>query len=298
MNIHQQLSVVNGQFGVLRKRQIVLIQLIGPSHDQLHGSVASEITEQAAHGTRQRRTAPVAALLGGTGPVIAVCRSDPALFSAPDQFLAPGQVARGIPAVSPAVERRHDLRTVNTAPQSDLERIFLIPVERPRAPTELLGREPDQPAMGGNRRQRISEPETVGQENIGRFPPKFRLEELLSQQNVPEKGLCRRHVRVRGIPRTAGQVPAPLGHVFFQPLVTLRVVLLGPGIFDSTLEIEEITGVILQQPEILVQRVQQEFVDRTLYVPAPLGVEMGVRHEIGTVFLCGGLSLRRRRASE
>ena len=124
---------------MLRKRQIVLIQLIGPGHDQLHWPVASEITEQVSHSARQRRTTPIAALFGGTGPVITVCRSDPALFSAPDQFLAPGQVARGIPAVSPAVERRHDLCTVNTAPQSDLERIFLIPVKRPRAPTELLG---------------------------------------------------------------------------------------------------------------------------------------------------------------
>lgn len=71
-------------------------------------------------------------------------------------------------------------------------------------------------------------------------------------------------------------MPAAIGYIFFQPLKPVGIVLLGPGILDGTFKIEDVVGICLQQAEILIQRIEKKLIDRTLHIPTPLRIEMGI----------------------
>ena len=181
----------------------------------------------------------------------------------------------------------HNPRTVDTLPESDLEGNLAVAVKRMVTPHQFLSREADQARVCGDRGKRPPEAEAVRKENVRALDTKLRTVEVLSVENVAREGLRGREIRIRGIPRTARDVPAALVDVTFDEFVLIRIVLLHPLVLDTALEIEDIVRVLRQKMQILVQRLRDVLQNRTLYVPVPLGIEVGVRHQIGLVTLLG-----------
>ena len=162
------------------------------------------------------------------------------------------------------------------------------------APAQFLRREADQAAVGGQRGKRIAEPEAVGQEDVGRAHAELPLVKLLSLQDVANERLGRRHVGVVGVPRRAGDVPAPLVDIFLQTGVVHRVVLLHPMVDDASLEVKLIVGIAFQHPEVLKENAGDVLPNGVGQIPVPLGVEVGVAHRIDLVGLGrGGLRFLR-----
>lgn len=177
-------------------------------------------------------------------------------------------------------------------PESDREGHFRLPVKGMLAPLELLGREPDQPGMCGDRRQRIAEPEAVGQENVVRLHAELLAVEPLSQQNVTEKRFRGGNVGVGGVPRAAADVPAAAADPLLHLSVQVGIILLHPTVLDASLEVENVVGIAFQQPEVLDHRIADVNLDRSLHVPVPLRIEMRVGDHIGLVFLLRKKPLR------
>ena len=67
-------------------------------------------------------------------------------------------------------------------------------------------------------------------------------------------------------------MPATVGHVGFHLVVKLGIVLFHPGILHGSLKVEDVIGVLLQEEEILGERVTYMVTYGCLDVPVPLGV--------------------------
>ena len=150
-------------------------------------------------------------------------------------------------------------------------------MERAVPPHEFLSRETDKTAVGRDRRKRPPETEAVRKEDVRAFDPEFPAVEVLPVQDIAREGLRRRDVRIRRVPRAARDMPAPLADVTLDQLVLVGVVLLHPLVLDAPFEIEYIIRVGAQEEQVLIQRLWNVLTDRTLHIPVPLGIKMGVR---------------------
>ena len=304
MYVHEQFAVVGRQ--LVAAIHIIEEELVARGADELHRRI--EVGHGLGHAARGGHRAAVA-LVAAVGravqvaaAVIAHGRIVEAVRSAADEILVIPRVGRQFGGIPARIEGRHERLPVDTVPYAPREGVFLVigcvGEEVVLAPAQLLGRETDQAAVGRQRRQRVPEPEAVGQEDVGRTHAELALVELLSLQDVADERLGRRHVGVVGIPRRAADVPAPLVDILLQTGVVQRIVLLHPSVDDAALEIELVIGIPLQHPEVLEEDARNVFPDGVGQVPVPLGVEMRVAHRIDLVGLgCGRLLLLRRGTS-
>ena len=176
----------------------------------------------------------------------------------------------------------HDAAAVNALPQPHGERILLSAgIEGIVPPSQLLGGETDKPAMAGQGRKVIAEAEAVGQKNIGALLAELLPVECLAKQYIAYPRLRRANHGLVGIPRTAGKMPAPCGHIFFYLLIFQRIVFFHPPILHASLKVENIIGIGLQQMEVLRHRLPNVILDGGLHVPVPLRVEVGVGYHVG-----------------
>ena len=185
------------------------------------------------------------------------------------------------------IHHRHDPRAVDALPEADLERNLARSVERPVAPHQLLCREADQARVCGDRGKRPPEAEAVRKEDVRTLDAELRAVEVLSVEDVAREGLCRRDIRVRGVPRTPRDVPPTFADVALDQFVLVRVVLLHPLVLDTALEVEDIVRILRQQMQVLVQCLRNVLQNRPLHVPVPLGIEVRVRNQIGLVAILG-----------
>ena len=140
--------------------------------------------------------------------------------------------------------------------------------------------------MGCQRRHGVGETEAVGQEHVGALLAELLAVERLAQQHVAYPRLRRTDYHLVGIPRAAGYVPPAAVYPLLQLSILGRVVLLHPGILHGALEVEDVVGILPEQHEVLHHRVPDVTLDRCLYVPVPLGVQVGVSHQIDLFLLC------------
>ena len=280
MDIHEQFSVVDRQFGMFVEGMVILVDLSGAGADDLQRAVAANALLQGNQCRDRRRAAAVPHAVVSVGRIVhsTFGQSDDPLVTA-HVTAAPARV------VVVGIQSRHQARPVDALPKPDRKGHFRLPVKGMLAPLEFLGREPDQPGMCGDRRQRIAEPETVGQENVVRLHAELLAVEPLPQQDVAEKRLRRGNVGVGGVPRTAADVPAAAADPLLHLSVQVGIVLLHPTVLNTSFEVENIVGIAFQQPEVLDHRIADVNLDRSLYVPVPLRIEMRVGNHIGLVFL-------------
>ena len=276
MHVHRQFAIEDGQLGMLLIRQVVAIELVARGAEYLYGAVAGDAFLHGAHRGDGGRAANVARA------IVAVDGAQRAL----EDFLLDGLARREV-LVLPAlgiVEAvgHHDAAAVDALPESDGEGVLpAAVVERIGAPLQLLRREADEPAVGSQRGQRVGKAEAVGQENVGALGVELLAVESLPEQHVAQERLRRADDDLVGIPAAAGNVPATSLDVLLHLLVLQRVVLLHPGILHAALEVEDVVRVLLQQHQVLLERVADVVADGGLHVPVPLGVEMGIGHHVG-----------------
>ncbi len=135
--------------------------------------------------------------------------------------------------------------------------------------------------MGSDRRQCPAKTKTIWQEDIRALHSELFPVILLSEQNVADKRLGRRHQHIRCIPATAGDMPAAVPDILFHFFILRRIIFLHPGIFHTTFEVEHIVGIAFQQKQILTERIPNILFDRCLDIPVPLGIQMSVGYHIG-----------------
>ena len=144
--------------------------------------------------------------------------------------------------------------------------------------------------MGGNGGQCPSEPETVGQEDVGALHTQLLAVKLLPQHDIADERLDGGHQSIGSIPTGPAHVPAACLYKGLHQFVFTRIILLHPGILHTTLEIEDVVGILVQEEKILVQGIPDILLDGGLDVPVPLCVQVGIRHHIRFRFLrCSGL---------
>lgn len=132
--------------------------------------------------------------------------------------------------------------------------------------------------MGRDRRQRITEPETVWQEQVHRCLAKRLHPVLVRVQRLADQRFGRWDVHVTGTQGRSRKPPAPLFDVVRERQEVGRVILLRQLVAPGTLESENVVGVIQvrKEREILVQRARNEAVDRP---NGPLLRRKGFCHE-------------------
>ncbi|MPM60260.1 hypothetical protein SDC9_107111 [bioreactor metagenome] len=154
-------------------------------------------------------------------------------------------------------------------------------------PVQLLRRETYQSAMGSYGGQCPAKSETVGQEDVGTLHAEFIAVVLLSQHYIADERFDGRYQRICCIPTRSTDVPAALLDIFLHEFVLHGVIFLHPGILHTSFEVEDIIGILLQQEEVLVDSVPYILFDSSLYVPVPLGVQVGIRHHVDFGSLLG-----------
>ena len=123
---------------------------------------------------------------------------------------------------------------------------FGVADKRLGAPRQFLRRETDQAAVVSQRRHDLAESETVGQEHILRLDAELLFIKLLCKQDVADKRLRRRHVRVVGLERSPRNVPSPVGYEFPDALEEMRIILLDPFVLDGAFEIEHVMRIFFR----------------------------------------------------
>ena len=193
MFIHQQFAVIRRQF--VAAVHIILEKLVARGADDLDRSV--RIGHCRRHAARRRHgsaVAPVTAVgcaVQMSAAVIPHGRIVETVRGTTDEILVVARIGRKLRRVTARIECRHKRLAVDTVPYAPREGIFLvigrIGIELALAPAQFLCREPDQTAMGGQRRQRITEPEAVGEKNIRRTDSELPFIELLPLQDVADE---------------------------------------------------------------------------------------------------------------
>ena len=272
MHIHQQLPVPHRKLRVGGIGKIVLVEAVARGADNLHRPVALQSQFQSPNRLDGRGAARVPRTIVMVNGIQRVALGDVLqVLAVAEVFVTP------LGRIVVRVHHGHDTGAVNALPQADLERNLARTVERAVPPHEFLSRETDKTAVGRDRRKRPPETEAVRKEDVRAFDPEFPAVEVLPVQNIAREGLRRRDVRIRRVPRAARDMPAPLADVTLDQLVLVGVVLLHPLVLDAPFEIEYIIRVGAQEEQVLIQRLWNVLTDRTLHIPVPLGIKMGVR---------------------
>ena len=277
MNVHGQFAVEDGQLGMLVEGQEVFVQLVACGTDNLHRSFAFDTIDNSLHRRNIGRAAHVART------IIVVGDAERALLDGFDERFVVGQVGAVFIALC-IVEAvgHHDALSVDALPQTHREGVALVAlVEGVGAPYQFLRREADQSAMLGQRRQVVAEAEAVGQEDVRPLGAELLPVERLSEQHIAYPRLWRADDGFIGIPRTARDVPPPFGNVLLHLFILQGIIFLHPRILHTSLEVEDVVGILSQQEEILVQCVPHILADGGLHIPVPLCVEVCVGHHIG-----------------
>ena len=176
----------------------------------------------------------------------------------------------------------HDATAIDTLPQANGVRITLATlVEGVGTPHQFLRRETNQAAVSCQCGQRVTKAKAVGQEHIGALCIELLTVERLTQQDVTQPRFGRADNHLVGIPATAGKMPAAVSHIVFQLGKLQGIVLLHPTVLDSTLEIKNVTWILLQEHQVLVERTFHVLANSGLHVPVPLGVQMGIGYHVG-----------------
>ena len=269
---HHQLAVVARQARDLRRRQLAE-QLVGRGRHHLRGPARGQALLQHLHRRLLRRAAHVA------GAVVLHGHGRPAGGRRAPERRDDGRVAahvgHQVVVVGARVQGGRHLGAAHAAPHADVERHAVG-----RAPGQLLAREPGQPAVAHHRGQGVAEPEAVGQEHVHAALPQLAVEPAVAVQHVSHQRLGRGHVGVDGVHPRAAHVPAARARVLLQAGVLGRVVFLHQLVAERALEAEHVVRVLLQQAEVVVERVAQVLVDGRLDRPAPLGVQMRGRDDV------------------
>ena len=276
MHIHGQFSVEHRQFGMLVEGHEIFVNLVAGGRDNLHRPAAADALLERPDGGERRRAADIARA------VIAVDHLERTLPHLADELSILREV--GIVVSLRIVEsvRHHDAAAIDALPEAHGEGVAFFPlIERFGAPLQFLRREADEAAVSRQCGQRVAESEAVGQEDVRALGVELRSVERLSEEHIPEPSLRRAHDGLVGIPAAACDVPPSVGDVVFQLLILLRIVLFHPRILHPALEVEHIVRILLEEEEVLRERVEDMVADSGLDVPVPLRVEMRIGHHIG-----------------
>ena len=272
MHVHQQLPVPHRKLRVGGIGKIVLVKAVARGADDLHRPVALQSQFQSPNRLDGRGAARVPRTIVMVNGIQRVALGDVLqVLAVAEVFVTP------LGRIVVRVHHGHDTGAVDALPQADLERNLARTVERAVPPHEFLSRETDKTAVGRDRRKRPPETEAVRKEDVRAFDPEFPAVEVLPVQDIAREGLRGRDIRVGGVPRAARDMPAPLADVTLDQLVLVGVVLLHPLVLDAPFEIEYIIRVGAQEEQVLIQRLWNVLTDRTLHIPVPLGIKMGVR---------------------
>ena len=246
------------KFRMVPVRHIILVELRGRGADKLHGPLAvrNPLLEQL-DAAGQGRAAVVSGSVRQFVAIVPVSDAERRLPGAFGQFLVGAQIPFGklVPRIASRLERHHDAGAVDPFPEPDRKRGFGVADKRLGAPRQFLRRETDQAAVVSQRRHDLAESEAVGQEHILRLDAELLFIKLLCKQDVADKRLRRRHVRVVGLERSPRNVPSPVGYEFPDALEEVRIVLLDPFVLDGTFEIEHVMRIFFEQRQILHSRI-------------------------------------------
>ncbi|MCZ7650749.1 MAG: hypothetical protein M5U13_06120 [Thermoanaerobaculia bacterium] len=177
-------------------------------------------------------------------------------------------------AVAARVERREEPRAVRPLPDPERERDRRGSPKLAAEP-ELLGREPDHPGVGGNRRQVEGEAEAVGQEEVARAPAERLLEEALAVEDLADERLGRGQDAVHRLPARPGRVPATGRHGLGDLREELRMVLPEQPVPVRPFEAQRERRKRAERLPVLADGAGQEVADRARESPPPLAVEVG-----------------------
>ena len=274
MNKYEILKQLFG-YSDFRGGQEILVELVAGSTDNGDGTLALDAFFYRPHRRQVWRTAGVA------GAIVMVGDAQRALIGGTQQLFVLRQVLIVPPLAIVETVSHHDAAAVDTLPQTHRERIPPVAlIKWFGAPHQFLRGKTDKSAMCGQSGEGIGEAETIGQEDVGAFGSKFPAIKSLSEKHVSYPRLRRADDALTGIPTAAGDVPSPGGNTFFQFLILKRVILFHPGILYTSLEIEDIIRILPDEEQILVKGILDVFADSGLHVPVPLGIQVGIGHEI------------------
>ena len=139
--------------------------------------------------------------------------------------------------------------------------------------------------MGRNGRKCPAKTETIRQKDVSAFHTKFLPIIILTKHDVTNRRLYGRNQCISGIPAGSADMPTTALYEFLHLFVLRRIIFLHPSIFDRTFKIKDVFRILLQQKQILTDRVPYIILDCGLDIPVPLCVQMCIRHHVGFRFL-------------
>ena len=140
--------------------------------------------------------------------------------------------------------------------------------------------------MGRNGRKCPAKTETVRQENVHALHTEFLPVIILAEHDVTKRRLYGRNQRISGIPAGSADMPTAALYEFLHLFVLRRIIFLHPSIFHTSFKIKNIFRILLQQKQILADRIPHIILDCGLDIPVPLCVQMCIRHHVGFRLLC------------
>ena len=135
--------------------------------------------------------------------------------------------------------------------------------------------------MGRNGRKCPAKTETIRQKDVSAFHTKFLPIIILTKHDVTNRRLYGRNQCISGIPAGSADMPTAALYEFLHLFVLRRIIFLHPSIFDRTFKIKDVFRILLQQKQILTDRVPYIILDCGLDIPVPLCVQMCIRHHVG-----------------
>ena len=140
--------------------------------------------------------------------------------------------------------------------------------------------------MGRNGRKCPAKTETIRQKDVSAFHTKFLPIIILTKHDVTNRRLYGRNQRISGIPAGSTNMPTTALYEFLHLFVLRRIIFFHPSILDRTFKIKDVFRILLQQKQILTDRVPYIILNCGLDIPVPLCVQMCIRHHVGFRLLC------------
>ena len=162
---------------------------------------------------------------------------------------------------------------------------------------QLLRGEPLYAGVRQDRRQRCGKAEAIRQHVLIAGLAELMAKVRVAVQDLAEDALGAGQVDVTLLHRGTGRVPAARGDVLRHARVVVRVVLLHEPVAVRSGPVEDVKRVFVDVIEVHAHGFQQVFADGLRHLPAPLRVQVVIRHHIqrGHLLDVGclhGLSLR------
>jgi hypothetical protein len=128
--------------------------------------------------------------------------------------------------------------------------------------------------------QRCGKTETVGQHVLGTRLAKLALKKSIAVEYLPKDRLSRGRIHVALFHRRARRKPPARGNICLQTRIIRRPVFLHHAITIRAAEVEDVIRILVEQCEVIVQRLGNVLVDDARILPTPLRIEMRVSNDV------------------